>query len=113
MKSSFSLFELILTLIISSIIVVFSTKYLKDLALENRYVQNSEIAKIDLRSVKIFIQKNIKDINKISFSNNILYFENEILIKNIKDFKLTNQSNIVEIFVNYDDKIVQTWKFLK
>ena len=80
MKNSFSIFELILSLIISSFVIVLSSKYKKEIYLENQNIQNIEKAKIDLSSTKIFIQKNINNLNKISFSNGNLYFENEILL---------------------------------
>lgn len=112
MKNSFSIFELILTLIISSIIIIFSSQYIKEIFLENQNVQTIEKAKIDLRSTKIFIEKNIQNIDKISFSNGNLYFENSKLLNQIKDFKIVKNSKNIEIHINYDDKIVQTWEFL-
>ncbi len=112
MKNSFSIFELILTLVISSIIIIFSSQYIKEIFLENQNVQTIEKAKIDLRSTKIFIEKNIQNIDKISFSNGNLYFENSKLLNQIKDFKIVKNSKNIEIHINYDDKIVQTWEFL-
>lgn len=112
MKNSFSIFELILTLVISSIIIIFSSQYIKEIFLENQNVQTIEKAKIDLRSTKIFIEKNIQNINKISFSNGNLYFENSKLLNQIKDFKIVKNSKNIKIHINYDDKIVQTWEFL-
>lgn len=112
MKNSFSIFELILTLVISSIIIIFSSQYIKEIFLENQNVQTIEKAKIDLRSTKIFIEKNIQNIDKISFSNGNLYFENSKLLNQIKDFKIVKNSKNIKIHINYDDKIVQTWEFL-
>lgn len=111
MKNSFSIFELILSLIISSFVIVFSSKYIKEIYLENQNIQNIEKAKIDLSSTKIFIQKNINNLNKISFSNGNLYFENEILLDKVKDFKINKNSKEIEIFINFDNKIAQIWKF--
>lgn len=112
MKNSFSIFELILTLVISSIIIIFSSQYIKEIFLENQNIQTIEKAKIDLRSTKIFIEKNIQNIDKISFSNGNLYFENSKLLNQIKDFKIVKNSKNIKIHINYDDKIVQTWEFL-
>lgn len=109
-ENSFSIFELILSLIISSFVIVFSSKYIKEIYLENQNIQNIEKAKIDLSSTKIFIQKNINNLNKISFSNGNLYFENEILLDKVKDFKINKNSKEIEIFINFDNKIAQIWK---
>jgi len=48
MKNSFSLLEMILTLIISSIVIIYSTLYSKELFLQNRQTQELEIDKIGL-----------------------------------------------------------------
>ncbi|WP_198305354.1 hypothetical protein [Arcobacter vandammei] len=111
MKNSFSLFELILSLIISSVIIIFSSKYLKEIFIENKNIQTNEKTKIDLRSTKIFIEKNIKDIDKLSFSNTILYFDNEILLTKVEDFQISKNGKSIEIFINYDNKISQNWSF--
>ena len=50
MKNSFSLLEIILTLIISSIVIIYSTLFTKELFFENRINQQMEIQKIDLLS---------------------------------------------------------------
>jgi type II secretory pathway component PulJ len=112
MKNSFSLFELLLTLIISSTIIIFSSKYLKEIYLENQNIQNIEISKIDLRSTKIFLEKNIKDLDKLTFTNNNLYFKNYILLEKVNEFKLIKNSDHIEIFINYDNKITQIWKIV-
>ncbi len=57
MKNSFSIFELILSLIISSFVIVFSSKYIKEIYLENQNIQNIEKAKIDLSSTKYLFKK--------------------------------------------------------
>ena len=112
MKNSFSLFELLLTLIISSTIIIFSSKYLKEIYLENQNIRNIEISKIDLRSTKIFLEKNIKDLDKLTFTNNNLYFKNYILLEKVNEFKLIKNSDHIEIFINYDNKITQIWKIV-
>src|SRR5574344_2186498 len=112
MKNSFSLFELLLTLIISSTIIIFSSKYLKEIYLENQNIQNIEISKIDLRNKKIFLEKNIKDLDKLTFTNNNLYFKNYILLEKVNEFKLIKNSDHIEIFINYDNKITQIWKIV-
>ncbi|QEZ89603.1 hypothetical protein ACIB15232_1507 [Aliarcobacter cibarius] len=112
MKNSFSLFELLLTLIISSTIIIFSSKYLKEIYLENQNIQNIEISKIDLRSTKIFLEKNIKDLDKLTFTNNNLYFKNYILLEKVNEFKLIKNSDHIEIFINYDNKITQIWEIV-
>ena len=76
MKNSFSLFEIILTLIISSIVIIYSTLFAKNLFFENKINEQIEIQKIDLLSTKIFFEKHLNEIDEFSFSNENLYFQN-------------------------------------
>jgi type II secretory pathway component PulJ len=111
MKNSFTLLEIILTLVISSIIVIYSALFTKELFFENKINQQLELQKINLLSTKIFFEKHLKEIDDFSFSNENLYFKNSLLLSNIKEFKLNKSSNNVTIFINLDGKIIQNWEF--
>ncbi|MDD2896039.1 MAG: hypothetical protein PHG81_08460 [Aliarcobacter sp.] len=113
MKNSFSLLEIILTLIISSIVIIYSTLFTKELFFENRINQQLEIQKIDLLSTKVFFEKHLNEINEFTFSNNNLYFKNSLLLENVKDFTLNKSTNKVKIHINLDDKIIQNWEFVQ
>lgn len=111
MKNSFSLLEIILTLIISSIVIIYSTLFTKNLFFENKINEQIEIQKIDLLSTKIFFEKHLNEIDEFSFSNENLYFQNNLLLENVKEFNLIKFANNTTIFINLDNKIVQTWQF--
>ena len=111
MKNSFSLLEVILTLIISSIVIIYSTLFAKELFFENKINQQLEIQKIDLLSTKIFFQRHLNEINEFSFSNENLYFKNALLLENVKEFTLNKSIDKIDIFINLDDKIIQNWQF--
>ena len=111
MKNSFSLLEIILTLIISSIVIIYSTLFAKNLFFENKINEQIEIQKIDLLSTKIFFEKHLNEIDEFSFSNENLYFQNNLLLENVKEFNLIKFANNTTIFINLDNKIVQTWQF--
>ena len=111
MKNSFTLLEIILTLVISSIIIIYSALFTKELFFENKINQQLELQKINLLSTKIFFEKHLKEIDDFSFSNENLYFKNSLLLSNIKEFKLNKSSNSVTIFINLDGKIIQNWEF--
>ena len=111
MKNSFSLLEVILTLIISSIVIIYSTLFTKELFFKNRISQQLEIQKIDLLSTKIFFEKHLNELNEFSFSNENLYFKNSLLLENVKEFSLNKSTNKVIIFINLDNKIIQNWEF--
>lgn len=114
MKKAFSLFELLIVLFISSIVLVFSFKFAKQL--QESQIKNQEIAilKIDLNSTKIFIERNISNIDeKLSFDGNNLYYADSLLLKNVSSFSSTNTTDIKTINITLDKKLSQTWKFKK
>ena len=111
MKNSFSLLEVILTLIISSIVIIYSTFFTKELFFENKINQQLEIQKIDLLSTKIFFEKHLNELYEFNFSNENLYFKNSLLLENVKEFNLDKSANKIDIFINLDNKIVQNWQF--
>lgn len=111
MKNSFSLLEIILTLIISSIVIIYSALFTKELFFENKINQQLEIQKIDLLSTKVFFEKHLNELNEFTYSNNNLYFKKSLLLENIKEFRLNKSANKISIYINLDDKIIQNWEF--
>ncbi|MDN5105627.1 hypothetical protein O8C79_09995, partial [Aliarcobacter butzleri] len=60
---------------------------------------------------KVFIEKNKYNISNLHFSNGNLYFENNLLLKDVKEFNITKTSKQITIYINFKDKIMQTWEF--
>ena len=111
MKNSFSTFELILTIIISSIIMIYSLVFIKELFGTNKDIQQTEIYKIDLLATKAFLQKQ-KEINKkLKLQDETLFFEENILLEKVKEFNLQKTAKYIQIDINLDNQISQTWKF--
>jgi len=110
MKNSFSIFELILTLIISTTIVVYSTIFLKELFLKNQETLNMELCKIELLSTKAFLEKNKDDLSQLTFVNNALFFKNSTLLKNVAKFKMNTSNNITTIQIELSNSLKQVWK---
>ena len=111
MKNSFSLFEIILTLIISSIVIIYSTIFTKESLFQNRQNQQIEIDKINFLATKIFFEKHKNELDKFSFKNNNLYFDNNLLLKDVKEFTLDINSKKVSIYINLKNHIIQNWEF--
>lgn len=112
MKNSFSLFEVILTLIVSSIVIIYSTLYLKEIFYVNQTTEQLEIDKINLLSTKIFIEKHKNELELISYSNSNLYYKNSLLLEDVKEFTVNKKEKSFSIKINFKDKIIQTWEFV-
>lgn len=112
-KKAFSSFEVIISIVISSIVVVYSMLYIKNSYTFNKNSKQIEIYKLDLLSTKAFLQKHENIKNKLLYKNQSLYFENSVLLENIKEFNIKEHLNYLEISINLDDKIKQIWKIKK
>ena len=110
MKNSFSLFELILSLVISTTVIIYSSLLVKDLVILNKISLSSEISRIELNFTKIFLEKNKKELSKLNFNNNILYFDNEILLKNVSGFNIYFNNEIATINITLENSFKQVWK---
>ena len=111
MKSSFSLFELILTTLISSIVIVYTLVFIKELYSNNNSLQKQEIAKIDLLATKAFLDKKADFFNDIKYENNTLFYKDSPLLEDIVEFKIKKESKIIEIHLNHANKISIKWLF--
>jgi len=111
MKNSFSLLEVILSIIISTIVIINSAYLSKELFEANKTIQNIEVIKLDLLSTKIFLQKNNTNLeNKLTYANNTLYFENKILLENVSSFNITKNNHYYEINLEIKDLTKEKWK---
>ena len=105
MKKAFSLFEVIFTTVIASIITISSIYYLKDLVSLNKSNLENEIKNIDIINTKIFFERNNQNLlSKTSFSNNSLYYENSLLMQNVNDFSITKNERYYEINLNLQNQ---------
>ena len=111
MKNSFTLFEIILTLIISSIVIIYSSFFIKELYTQNQNSLNTQTNKLDLLSTKIFLQKHKNEIEKLKYENQNLYFDNFLLLENVKEFNINNVNNTINIYISINNSIKQEWKF--
>lgn len=111
MKNSFTLFEVILSLTISSIVIIYSMNYTKELFFSNKTIQKTELEKINLINTKIFLQKHKNELEKVEFQDEKLYFDKSLLLENVKEFELKRVDSFITILINYNDIIKQEWKF--
>lgn len=107
---SFSLFEVLLSICILSIVIIYSISFFKQNILFYKKNFNLEIQKLDILSFKVFISKELEnkkiiaissnklilDEKSIFLKNSILYYNDSILLENITSFKI-QKSNLLKI----------------
>lgn len=112
LNRAFSLFELILVILISSIVLIYSSYFTKELHLSQKENEKIAILKLDLSSAKIIIEKNLPQIvDKLKYKNNTLYIDENILLKDVSSFKITKSSSKLQIDIKLDERIEQRWVF--
>jgi len=97
MKKSFTLLEVIFVIIISSLFILSSTLFLKNMALKNDSVYKKREQHLDLKSSFVFIQNNVKEINTLNFQNNNLYFDKKLLLENLLSYEINKNTNAYTI----------------
>lgn len=110
MKNSFTLLEVILSILISAIVIINSAYFSKELFQTNKDIQNIEILKLDLLSTKIFLQKNNIDLkDKLKFYDSVLYFKDKILLQNVDTFTILKKADYYEISIKINTRIKENW----
>ena len=112
-QQAFSLLELILVVFLSSILLIFTFTFTKELYETQVINEKLAILKIDLNSTKIIIEKNLENIeSKLTYIDFTLFYENKILLQNVTSFEMSKNSNVLTINITLEEKLSQTWKFI-
>lgn len=110
-KKAFSLLELIFVVFISSIVLIYTFKFTKELYETSTENEKVAVLKIDMNSTKIFIQKNLSSYSKLKYRDKILFYDDNILLTDVTSFEIKKYSNILEIQITIDNTISQIWKY--
>ena len=109
MKSSFSILEMFLSIIISTTIIIYANIFLRELLYKNQKTLDFESYKLELISAKIILEKNSKDLSGLKLNQNILFFKNSPLLKDVKNFSLSVNSDFATINLTIKDDIMLSW----
>ena len=110
MKSSISLIEILVSIILISTIFIYSTLFIKELSVANRLNQSYTLLYLELNSLIVFLEKNKDELkDELSFRNGNLYFKNNLLFENILSFDIIYESNFARILILPKDSFLQTW----
>lgn len=111
-KKSFIIFELLLVVVISSIIIINTFISIKDIYLFSLNSQKIAIYKIDLLSSKLIIKRNIYKIkNLLKYQDKKLYFNNSLFLENVKNFIIEEKNNFITIKFLYKNHLYVKWVF--
>ena len=111
MKNSFTIFEIILTLTISSFVIVYTMSFTKELLITNQKTQDLELKNINLHATKIFFKKHKNDLDKIKYLDEKIFFDDSLLLDNVNNFTLEKKEENINIKIEYAKLIKQEWEF--
>jgi hypothetical protein len=114
MKKSLLLIELIFSIVILSIIFLTTNSLITDIYKKNKTNFDINITKLEFETTKLFLTKTLKtfhNLNKISYKQNNLYFENNLLQKRVTSFVINKQNNLykIDICIKISKNICQKW----
>jgi len=107
-KKSISLIEILFILIISSVLLLSISNITLNINQKNNNDYLKNILKIEFESTRLFLQKKIaidKNLSNLSYLNKTLYYNNNILVKNVESFLKTNSNDIIILNICLKNKI--------
>lgn len=109
MKSSFSILEMFLSIVVSTTIIIYANIFLRELLNKNQKSLDFESYKLELLSAKIILEKNSKDLDSLSLDKNMLFFKNSPLLKDVKKFSISKNSDFATINLTIRDDFQLLW----
>jgi hypothetical protein len=103
------LFELLISIIILSVVVLYSIKFSFNIYKQNSKNLNLNIGKMDLESTKLFLQEN--DFDYLSYSGTNLIYNNRLLLNNVTKFEYLKNNNLIfiDICIKRKYEICKEW----
>lgn len=105
-KNSFSLIELLASILIMSIITIYAMLFYKESFTLYKKEFEDEKIKLEFLNTKLFLEKK-GEFDKLSFKENNLYFDNFLLLKNLSKYSLTENTNYTEINICIKNSLCQ------
>jgi hypothetical protein len=109
LKHSIVLLELIVSIVLFSIIALITTDISFNLYRKNTTKVYQTFSNLKLETTRLFLVKN--GVSNISYSDDSLYFGNDLLLDNISLYETTTNGFITTIDICIDkNSICQQWK---
>jgi Tfp pilus assembly protein PilV len=108
-KFSFVLIEVIFSVVLFSIIFIYTLNSTLSIQKQNQQSYKRNIAILKLESTKLFLEKN-KNFTKLQFTENKLFYDTHLLLDSITSYTLSKESNLTNIDICLND-ICQKWYF--
>lgn len=99
-KKAFTLLELIFSIAILGIIIASAGAMIGMLFKENRKTFDISMAKINFETTRLFLESKIQNdpnLALLSYANNKLYYDNDLLNENISSFSKQSQSDNIAL----------------
>ena len=110
MKRSIVLVEVIFSIVLFSIVIVYSMNILITLYKTNNSKVFQTSNNIKLETTRLFLIKN-NDFSLVQYNDGILKFDDNLLLNNISSYNIDINNNLATIDICvFENKICQVWK---
>ena len=114
MRKSVILLELIFVIVLLSIIFLTTTKFIFAIYDKNKSNYTTNLTKIEFESTRLFLINLLKEdrnLNSITYLDNKIYFNDNILQDNVTSFSKLENNGIytINICVKLHNNICQKW----
>jgi competence protein ComGC len=99
-KKSFTLLEIIFSIVIISVVVISALNMMNILNTKNNNTYKTTVTKIDIEATRLFLENKTstdKKLDKLLYKKKKLYYDNGLLLNNISSFSKTLHPNNTEI----------------
>ena len=108
-KQAISLLELIFSILIGAILLISVVNLSLDLNTKDTNDYDKNINKIEFESLRLFLQKKLqknKNLDNLSFSNKTIYYNHNVLLKNVNKYEKYISNNIIILDICIKNKIL-------
>lgn len=106
-SKAIALLEMIISMLLLSVVITASMLLFKEFHLKNHTSLQEEIAQLEMRNTKLFLEKNFSSQNQLELREEKLYFERSLLLNNVSNYSIkVAEQTTVNICIR--EKICQT-----
>lgn len=110
MRNSILLLEVIFSIVLFSIIMVYSMSITLNLFKNHKISTKTTYENLLLETTRLYLSKN-NNLILIEYKNTVLYYDNNILLKNVSLFNISSLNNILDIDICISNNSnCQNWK---
>lgn len=104
-KKALTLFELILSISLFAIVAIGTLSLQTNILKEDIRTRELEILKLEATNTKLYLQKNLQNLENLKYEENKLYYKNTLLLENLTNLTKKQDEKFFYIELFLDESI--------